>query len=31
MLPFDVVTVPEVDVAAGRIVVEHPTVIVARD
>jgi 16S rRNA processing protein RimM len=30
MLPFDAVTVPEVDVAAGRIVVEQPA-IVARD
>jgi 16S rRNA processing protein RimM len=31
MLPFDTATVPEVDVAAGRIVVEHPAIIVARD
>lgn len=30
MLPFDAATVPEVDIAAGRIVVEQPAV-VARD
>jgi 16S rRNA processing protein RimM len=31
MLPFDAATVPEVNVAAGRIVVEPPAAVVARD